>query len=154
MNRLKRARTLRYCLCFAAGITVAAAGQQPKPTFKTGVEAVTLDVSVLDKERHPVRGLTAADFTILEDGQPQKIQTFSAIDFPEVVETTAVWTRTVAPDVRRNDDYNDRRLITIVLDDDTLVVVECGARGLSPGGWPKFGGALDNGCHAPAFGQK
>ena len=42
--------------------------QAPLPTFRTGVDVVQLDVTVLDKDRHPVRGLTAEDFTILERG--------------------------------------------------------------------------------------
>jgi VWFA-related protein len=93
------------------------AAQQLPPHFKTAVEAVVLDVSVLDLNRAPVRGLTARDFLVLEDGQPQTIRTFSAVDVPDVVKTTAPWTRTIAPDVRRNDDLADRRLITLVLDD-------------------------------------
>jgi hypothetical protein len=36
---------------------------------RSGVNLVTVDVSVLDRDRGPVRGLTAADFTILENGQ-------------------------------------------------------------------------------------
>ncbi len=101
-----------------AAVVVPAQTQQPTPRFRTGVEAVVLDVSVIDRDRRPVRGLVAADFTVLEDGQPQTIQTFSAIDFPDVVDTTtAAWTRNVGPDVRRNDDFADRRSVTIVLDD-------------------------------------
>jgi hypothetical protein len=38
--------------------------QSQLPTFRTGVDVVELDVTVLDKDRHPVPGLTAADFTI------------------------------------------------------------------------------------------
>jgi hypothetical protein len=32
---------------------------------------VLLDVSVLDRNQRAIKGLTAADFTILEDGVPQ-----------------------------------------------------------------------------------
>ena len=92
--------------------------QQTPPTFRSGVEAVVLDVSVLDKDRRPVRGLTAADFTILEDGTPQTTQTFRAIDMEDVVESLpAPWVREVAPDVRRNDEFRGHRVVVIVLDD-------------------------------------
>lgn len=37
--------------------------------FRAAVDLVQLDVSVLDRDRRPVRGLTAADFTILENGR-------------------------------------------------------------------------------------
>ena len=99
---------------FGAGAQQA----QPPARFRTGIELVTLDVSVLGRNRQPVRGLTATDFTVLEDGQPVEIQTFSAVDLPDTVVTaSAPWVRDVPPDVRRNDDLSDRRILTIVMDD-------------------------------------
>ena len=73
--------------CWLAVLVCAPAGSQQlppvqPPTFRTGVDAVQLDVSVLDKERRPVRGLTAADFTVLEDGKPRQIVGFSAVELP------------------------------------------------------------------------
>ena len=59
---------LAYASCLAAGVTVLTGAQTPpptqSPTFRAGVDVVQLDVSVLDKNRRPVRGLTAADFTL------------------------------------------------------------------------------------------
>ena len=92
---------------------------QPIPRFRTGVEGVVVDVSVLDRDRQPVRGLTAADFSVVEDGVPQAISAFTAIDIPDVAEPSSPWVRDVAPDVRRNDDIADRRVVVIVLDDAT-----------------------------------
>ena len=107
---------LSYAVLGPSG--VGARQAQPPAKFRTGIELVTLDVSVLDRNRQPVRGLTAADFTVLEDGKPIEIQTFSAVDLPDTVVTaSAPWVRDVAPDVRRNDDLNDRRILTIVMDD-------------------------------------
>jgi VWFA-related protein len=107
------------CVC-ALALAAVRAQQPPPPTFRTGVDAVVLDVSVLDKDRLPVRGLTAADFTVFEDGKPQAVRTFKAIDLEDVVDTTlAPWTRQVAPDVRRNDDVKDKRVVVIVMDSST-----------------------------------
>ena len=89
--------------------------QQPSPTFRGGVNLVVVDVSVLDRDRNLVRGLTSADFTILEDSQPQAIATFNEIHVPDVVTTTAPWTREVAPDVQDNLNQADRRLLIVVL---------------------------------------
>jgi VWFA-related protein len=93
------------------------AAPQPVPRFQTGIDLVTLDVTVLDANRRPARGLTAEDFVVLEDGTPQAIQAFTAIDIPDVEESPAVWENEIAPDVRRNDDLADRRILVIVLDD-------------------------------------
>jgi VWFA-related protein len=86
------------------------------PVFRTGIDLVQLDVSVLDKDRQPVRGLTAADFTILEDGKPQTIAAFSAIDLPDVVTPATPWMRDVAPDVTTNE-IDNHRVFVLVLDD-------------------------------------
>ena len=106
-------------LAAAAAVAVTAAQQPPK--FISGVEMVVLDVSVLDRDRRPVRGLQAADFTVLEDGQPQKVSSFEAFDFEDPVPPVAPapWVREVAPDVQKNTDINDKRLVVIVLDDAT-----------------------------------
>ena len=47
-------------------------GAQPAqtPTFRSGADLVQMDVSVLDKDRMPVSGLTAADFVVREEGKP------------------------------------------------------------------------------------
>src|SRR4051812_8540040 len=79
------------------------AGQTPaQPRFNLATDLVRLDVSVLDKSRRPVRGLTAADFTILENGKPQSVAAFSAVNVPAPAPPSAPWMRDVAPDVRDN----------------------------------------------------
>jgi VWFA-related protein len=41
---------------------------------------ISLDVTVTDKSGRPVTGLEAKDFTLLDNGQPQKILSFQAFD--------------------------------------------------------------------------
>ena len=91
--------------------------QLQKPVFKSGVDLVTLDVSVLDDQRRPIRGLGPADFTVLENGKPQQIAVFSAVDIPDVEPPKTAWLRDVAPDVRTNEDIKERRLFLIIVDD-------------------------------------
>ena len=91
--------------------------EQPPPTFRTTVDVVHLDVSVLDRNRRPVRDLKPTDFTILEDGKPQQIAIFQAVDVPDPEPVTVPWVRDVAPDVRSNDNLQERRLFMLVLDD-------------------------------------
>ena len=94
-------------------------GQQPQTTFRGGVEIVQVDVSVLDRDRRPVVGLSQSDFTILENGKPQEIVAFAPIDVPGPEPPAAAWIRDIAPDVRSNA-LGDGRLFAIILDDATL----------------------------------
>jgi len=79
---------------------------------------VQVDVSVLDGRHRPVRGLTAADFTVLEDGQPREIQAFSEVYLPDRVQPReAAWTREVPTDVWTNDvARQEGRLVILLMD--------------------------------------
>ena len=92
------------------------AGAQGQARFRASVDLVEVDVTVLDQNRQPLRGLTPADFTVFEDRQPQAIVNFSEVDVPQPVEPPAVWMREVSPDVKTNS-AKDRRLFVIVMDD-------------------------------------
>ena len=106
-------------VCWLAVLVCAPAGQQvppaQPPTFRTGVDAVQLDVSVLDRQRRPVRGLTASDFTVLEDGKPREIVAFSAIELPLPPAAAPSGAESVPPDVVRNDGPAGR-LVVILID--------------------------------------
>ena len=91
--------------------------QNQPPQFRAGVDLTRLDVSVIDRQRQPVRGLHARDFTVVENGQVQPIAAFSEVDVPDPDDPPALWMRDVQPDIRRNDNLEDRRLVVIVLDD-------------------------------------
>jgi len=102
-------------------LQVLTAQQAPAPPqFRAAVDLVHLDVSVLDRDRRPVRGLRAEDFTIVENGQPQAVTTFAAVDLPDPEPVTTTWMREIVPDVRRNDEVADRRLVLLVMDDATI----------------------------------
>ena len=47
-------------------------------TIKTTVRQVLVDVVVTDRKNHPITGLQQEDFTVLEDGKPQRIVFFEA----------------------------------------------------------------------------
>src|SRR3990170_141685 len=52
-------------------------------SFAAGVELVVVDAVVIDREGRSVAGLTRDDFTLKEDGVPQAIASFEAVDVPD-----------------------------------------------------------------------
>lgn len=90
----------------------------PPAVFRAGTELVQVDVTVLDGRRQPVTGLTAADFTVLENGQPRAVETFAAVDLADrVVATEAAWMSEVPRDVADNQiAEQEGRLVVIVMD--------------------------------------
>ena len=93
-----------------------AAHQSQAPTFRSRIDLVELDVSVLDKDRKPVRGLTRADFTVFEDGKPQDIKIFEPVDVPDAQPPQVEWMRDVTPDVATNE-TKVTRLWVLAIDD-------------------------------------
>jgi VWFA-related protein len=57
----------------AAGHAQQAPAQAAQPIFRSGTRLVVQTVTVKDKEGRPIEGLTARDFVVTEDGQPQDI---------------------------------------------------------------------------------
>ena len=104
-------------LAVALAIALVSVGQaQQAPTFRARTDLVELDVSVLDKDHRPVRGLTRADFQVFEDGKPQDVAIFEAIDAPDPVPPPAAWMRDVTPDVTTNE-TRPTRLWVLAIDD-------------------------------------
>ena len=68
------------CVRLAVALVSAtlAVAQSESPVFRADANLQSIAVQVTDKQGRIVRGLTAADFTLLEDGHPQKISFFGA----------------------------------------------------------------------------
>ncbi len=120
-----RARTQRLRAMAVAALLAGVGVQLPTgqgrptdqvPTFRVRTDVVQLDVSVLDEQGSPARGLSAADFTVLEGSAPQPVVAFAAIEVPTWSVGTAAWMRDVGSDVASNR-LDARRAVVIVLDD-------------------------------------
>jgi VWFA-related protein len=59
----------------------ATLGQQSKPTFRSGTDAVRVDVLATDRNR-PIAGLTAADFELRDNNVLQTIDAVAIEDIP------------------------------------------------------------------------
>jgi VWFA-related protein len=89
----------------------------PPITFRTEVSLVEVDAFVTDAAGRFVPNLTQADFELLEDGEPQAIETFSAVNLPiETAERPLFSARPIEPDVRSNE-TREGRIYLILLDD-------------------------------------
>jgi VWFA-related protein len=68
------------------GAPLSAQQASAPPVFRSSTQIVSVDVIVRDSSGAVVRGLTAADFTVTEDGKTQPIQTFT---FEEIADRPA-----------------------------------------------------------------
>ena len=85
-HRPRAGLALTAALVAAAGARAGhpqAAATPQQPTFPAEIELVTVDAAVVDRSGRAIRGLTASDFTVLEDGRPQAISSFEAIELPD-----------------------------------------------------------------------
>lgn len=69
------------CLGLLSPGLAAAQTDAPVATFKAGVELVTVDVSVSDRNGQPVRDLLAADFTVKVDGKVRRVASAQEVYF-------------------------------------------------------------------------
>ena len=101
-----------------SSVMLLAQGQADLPQFRAGVELIQLDVAVLDDKRQPVRGLSQADFTVLENGVARPIRAFTPVELAGRTRSAeAVWAADVPPDVATNQvGQQDGRLVIILMD--------------------------------------
>lgn len=106
-------RWISYALLLLP-VVVAAAPQGP-PLLRSSVDLVRLDLSVLDSDRRPVRGLSSKDFSVTVDGVPQQITTFEEVVAPDTREVDPTLAR-FGIDVAVNS-LAPPRLVVIIMDD-------------------------------------
>ena len=104
----------------AVSVTAAAfvsmSAQEPQSqttTFRSSVDLVPVDVSVIDKTGRPVRELKAADFTLTVDGKPRRI---ASAEFVSAVRDLSPTPPPTTSDFSSNLATGGGRLIMIVVD--------------------------------------
>ena len=91
-----------FCLLLAVAVLQGQSAQD-RPTFRSGVQSIEVDVLVTDKSGKAVRGLTKDDFTLIEDDTPQRIASFSFVELPiEAPASRAAAAKAVEPDITTN----------------------------------------------------
>jgi VWFA-related protein len=119
----KRARLLQVVIAvaiLAGDARIEFAQDWSGQAFKSGIDLVTVDVTVLDRNLMPVRGLVASDFSVREDGHPRPIVSFASVELPvERSLTEGLWQRDAPYDVVTNDQAREGRLVVVLLDAST-----------------------------------
>jgi VWFA-related protein len=117
-------RAAAALMAFGAAATAAQQLPASQKPFRSRTDLVTLNVTVLDGDRQPIRGLTADDFVILDGGELRPVKAFPAVELPGPAVSARPFAD-VAPDVTENAPAAGR-LVAILLD-----------RSI-PFGWPTF----------------
>ena len=110
-------RRLSGALVLLGGASVVSTLAQQRPTFRSNVELVQVDVVVVNQEGDPVRGLEQAAFTVFDRGQRQTIATFKESSRMTAVPYTSAAVNRVYRDVADNQAPQASRLIVLVVDD-------------------------------------
>jgi len=109
-------------------LAAVTAGAQ-EVTFTTGTQLVVESVTVTDKRGNPVEGLTARDFTVIENGVPQSIRFFAHQNLPQTAgappsaygpEHIHIYDKLGRTNISRDQPgstrYKDRRLLALYFD--------------------------------------
>lgn len=93
--------------------------QQQPPRIRTGINYVRVDVIVSDKDGNPVLDLKPEEFTVSEDGKPQKIEAFDLVKIDEAAQAESRPPKAIRNDFDEEQEASrpDVRLFVILLDD-------------------------------------
>ncbi|MFI5090658.1 MAG: VWA domain-containing protein [Terriglobales bacterium] len=110
-----------------AGSAQAASASEDQAVFRVTVNMVLIDARVTDRSGKPIKGLTPEQFTLLEDGKPQKISSLDYHDLDAMEAaglanqpTLVVPLGVVQPPPEVQKKIRDRRLIVLFFDQTAL----------------------------------
>jgi VWFA-related protein len=86
---------------------------QQTPAFRTGVDAVRLDLRVVDEKGAFVRGVVKDELRVFEDGVEQAVSTLSMVELPAADTAAPAW----PSDVATNASFANGRVYLLLLDD-------------------------------------
>ena len=104
-------------LAASCAALLVAQQERERVQFRSGVDLVQLDVVVLDGKRQPVSGLTAADFTVLDNGVDAPIRAFTPVELAKARTSDAAVASDLPADVVTNQvGEEEGRLVIILMD--------------------------------------
>src|SRR5471030_2370296 len=117
MPSIVRPSALVLGLVLVSMVMLPAQGPPTSQKFTTGTELVIVDFVVTDKADRPVRGLSATDFVVKEDGKEQPIVSFEAFA-GDALATPAAEAR--APDLPVHGQQSPIASTVVLVDDGQL----------------------------------
>jgi VWFA-related protein len=134
---LARAALKRHFICALLIASLCLYGQDGQVAkFSTNSSLVIVDVTVKDKNGKPIEGLKASDFTVLEDGKPQKVSVFEFQKLsgdPEPPPTLTLSDQLKLPEAPKTSitaetpgqvQYHNKRLLVLFLDFSSMGIPE------------------------------
>lgn len=119
MTRPGRLLSLALLAGLATFGSVHALDQTPiAQVFRGRTDLVQLAAIVLDRQRRPIAGLQASDFTVLDNGKVRPISVFAPVSVPRAAPAaaSASWIRDQISDVATNHLPTDGRIVVILFD--------------------------------------
>jgi VWFA-related protein len=105
------------CAALAVCAFVLAPLHAQQPTFRSGVELVRLDVTVVDGSGTPVADLTPDDFEVRIDGAPAPVRSLRLLDLGSALTTASA---SLGPAYTSNLESPAGRLIVLAVDEENL----------------------------------
>ncbi len=90
------------------------------PTFRSGVELVTVDVGVVDRSGQPIRGLASGDFTVSVAGQPRRVVSAEFVDSLAETSRSNLRRSSLESMISSNEGASIGRMFVFVVDQGTL----------------------------------
>jgi VWFA-related protein len=138
VKKIYRTLAVFISLCLAVPAQTPQAPPQADPVFKSGINLVVVDVTVLDKAGKEISNLKKEDFVVSEDGKPQALSVF---EFQKLAPTDLPSTASAPPPTIAREEknpvkqqqisatpgkiqYQDRRLMVMLFDFSDMAVQE------------------------------
>ena len=101
--------------------SIVAVSAQPAPTFRSGVELIEVDATVIDRDGNPIPDLQSADFSVAVDGEPRAVVQAQFISL-RAPEGSSLPADSPADDAgyTSNADADPGRLIVILVDEESM----------------------------------
>ena len=119
------------------------------PVFRSGIEVMQVDVTVVDEKGMPVRDLRAPEFNVSVDGQPRRVISAEFISSSSAL--TAEPAKPRDPYVSNNTDRRPGRLIILVIDRNNIDTHTIRTRGVGRSRVSSRASRQRTGCRSSPF---